>query len=478
MRNIKILLLTLFICITWIGSLIAQAERPIAFIHANLIPMTTETVLHDYDVLVHGIQIKSIGPTGTLMIPGDAVVIDCQDAFLMPGLADMHMHIRWNWHKETWPVSPLKLYLANGVTTIRCFGPRGKTGRYALTWRGQIQAGRMQGPMIYSCGPNIRGYLQDPENIVIKQKYQRFDFIKIYSFVTADEYRTIMTTAKKLKFYTAGHLPFQVGLDGVLSAGMEEIAHIEELLWEIADLARNRFFQNEGEWMAYAIGSAFRRLAPLMDVDPYARDKALDEIVAPIVKKLQGKQIPICTTLVVDDVIVQKLFDTDRFLQKPENKYLPAGYLQRFRDGREKHQVQFKDGEVFAPIKYALDLKLLQGLKKAGIPLLLSSDAGTGTMGIVPGFSLHDELKILVDHGFTPYEAISTGTVLASKIVQRMTGQDDFGTISPGKRADLILLQRNPLVDIANSRTVLGVMAAGRWYDRSTLDEMIKIKTK
>jgi len=83
-----------------------------------------------------------------------------------------------------------------------------------------------------------------------------------------------------------------------------------------------------------------------------------------------------------------------------------------------------------------------------------------------------------VDKGFTPYEALNTGTVAASKIVQRMTGQDDFGTVSPGKRADLVLLQSNPLDKIANTRKILGVMAAGRWYDRSTLGEMIKIKTK
>jgi imidazolonepropionase-like amidohydrolase len=120
-----------------------------------------------------------------------------------------------------------------------------------------------------------------------------------------------------------------------------------------------------------------------------------------------------------------------------------------------------------------LDKKLLVALKEINTPLLLSTDAGTGRMGIVPGFSIHDELRILVENGFTPYEAIAAGTVVASKIVEQMNGRDDFGTIVPGKRADLILLQQNPLEDVANARKIRGVMAAGRWYDQKAIAEML-----
>ena len=101
------------------------------------------------------------------------------------------------------------------------------------------------------------------------------------------------------------------------------------------------------------------------------------------------------------------------------------------------------------------------------------TDAGTGGMGIVPGFSLHDELKILTENGFTPYEALAAGTVVASQIVRRMKRKDDFGTIEAGKRADLIQLKENPLEDVANIRKILGVMAAGRWYDQEALAEML-----
>ena len=476
-RCLFYLIPTIGLLILWAqmtGSALALEKRPTAFIHANLIPMTTATVLSDQTVVIEGKQITVVGPSNQTEIPANANVVNCRNAFLMPGLSDMHMHLRYDWMSDVWPVSPLKLYLANGVTTIRCFGPRGKTGRYGLKWRKEIDAGRLAGPSILTCGPQLRGHFKkDPEQIVIKQKYQRFDFIKIYSFVTREEYHTILSTAKKLNIYTAGHIPFQVGLDGVLAESMDEIAHIEEFLWEFSNLDRQRYFENEGEWMAYAIQTTFDRFAPFLELKPQEKEQKFEVLIAATLNKLKGRQIPVCTTLVVDDLIEQKLFYPDQFLRRPESRYLPASYLDRFRKGMEKHQMQFRGGEVFAPFKYTLDKKLLVALKEINTPLLLSTDAGTGRMGIVPGFSIHDELRILVENGFTPYEAIAAGTVVASRIVKRMNGRDDFGTIVPGKRADLILLQQNPLEDVANARKIRGVMAAGRWYDQKAIAEML-----
>jgi len=114
-----------------------------------------------------------------------------------------------------------------------------------------------------TCGPQLRGHFKNnPENIVISQRYRHFDFIKIYSYVTRDEYHAILSTAKKLGFYTAGHIPFQVGLDGVLAEGMDEIAHIEEFLWEFSDFDRRRYFESEGERILYCWNKILWKMWP------------------------------------------------------------------------------------------------------------------------------------------------------------------------------------------------------------------------
>ena len=119
---------------------------------------------------------------------------------------------------------------------------------------------------------------------------------------------------------------------------------------------------------------------------------------------------------------------------------------------------------------------LLRELHTAGVPVILATDAGTGQMGIVPGFSIHDELRILTENGFTPYEAISAGTAVASRVAAKITGADEFGTIEYGKRADLLLVRSNPLADVANLKDPIVVMAAGRWYSRAQLREMIDLR--
>jgi imidazolonepropionase-like amidohydrolase len=115
-------------------------------------------------------------------------------------------------------------------------------------------------------------------------------------------------------------------------------------------------------------------------------------------------------------------------------------------------------------------------LGEAGIPLLLGTDSGGDELGVVPGLAVHGELRILTENGFAPYEAIATATINAAEVVETMTGEGDFGTIEVGNRADLILVTENPLEDVGNIRDPLGVMAAGRWYSKETLEQMTAIE--
>jgi imidazolonepropionase-like amidohydrolase len=439
-------------------------------------PTPEETVLENQTVLVSGTRIIHIGPSDEVAIPQEATVIDGSGAYLMPGLADMHIHTRDDWLSAEWPVCPLNLFLAHGVTTIRDFGPGGEPLTYVLRWRDEIRAGEMDGPTIYASGRALYASpMEYPAGAVEWNQAQGFDFQKFYSYLSKEDFDEAMAAAKELGMYTAGHIPFPVGLEGVLSAGMDEIAHIEELDYEFVDFDRSVDLPQH-EWLPYVIGAVLQQYDISQDFAAEDFQSRYGETLVEVVGKLQSAQVAVCTTLFVDDVIVQKLFDPEAFLARSENGYLPQRYLDAFLEGRERHQLEHKGIEDLTIFKYGLDRLLLTELHRAGVPLLLSTDCGSATMGIVPGFSIHDELRILTESGLSPYEAIATGTVDAARVVEKMIGEGDFGTLEVGKRADLILVRGNPLEDVANLRDPLGVMAAGRWYPEEMLEQMIALE--
>ncbi len=471
----------LFLFITLVmGCMVKELRNPqqisdaglTAFTHVNVVPMTREIIFYDQTVLIDGDRIVAMGPSNDLEVPPTATIIDGEGSYLMPGLADMHMHTSQDWDTDAGPVSPLALFLANGVTTIRDFGPSGKDLTYVLEWRDQIKAGTRIGPTIYATGKILfASPLSDPRGLVQENHQLGFDFLKLYSYLSPEDAREALATAEELEMYSSGHVPYAIGLENTLAAGMNEIAHVEELLFEFIEFDRSKQLTPDA-WLSYIIHSAMGQfdLASGFKEAEFANQHT--DTLNHILEELRTYGTPICTTMVIDYVIQRKLFEIDAFLARPEIDFIPANYVNHLRRGDEKHQLQFSGIEELAVYKYDIDRWLLTELHEADVPLLLGTDSGI--LAIVPGYSIHDELRILVENGFSPYEAIRTGTVNASAVVDKMVGLDDFGSVEIGKRADLLLMDNNPLEDVAALTKLRGVIAAGRWYDHETLKQLIE----
>jgi hypothetical protein len=470
-KNLLVRFLVLFFLLFATETVRAETDGVTAFEDVNLVPMTSQTIVPHQTVLVRGSKIIAIGPSDKVKIPENSKPVNGKKRYLMPGLADMHIHTDTKWLNGRWPVSPLKLFLANGVTTVRDFGPKGTPGDHALYWREEIKRGRFQGPTIYGAGPILYGPVKNAAAIVRGQWQKGFDFVKLYSFLTEREYKEAMDAAKDLGIYTAGHIPFAVGLEGVLSAGMDEIAHIEELDFEFLDFERQRTLGHR-EWFRYILEVANEQMKGFKDCSIDELKLRFKAKIEKIITALKTSKTPLCTTLTVDDIVVRKLFHMEDLISVPRTHYLPFGFVTALRQGRNRHQIQFKGYEDFAPFHFKLNKLLLRELHRGGITLLLGTDSGGMQMGIVPGFSVHDELSILVENGLTPYEALKTATVNAAEVIQKMTGNGGFGTIEIGKRADLLLVEKNPLECVENARRLRGVMACGRWYDKNDIKMM------
>ena len=455
-----------------------------AFTNVNLVPMTDEIILKDQTVLIDGTMITDVGPSNDIVIPDCAAIIDGKDAYLMPGLADMHVHI-YEESRDEYPVPPLNLYIAKGVTTIRDCGtaPLSRSDTFVLDWRDEIISGEAIGPMIYSSGRTIHGPASNPGSIVRQRHSNGFDFVKLYFELSSDEFEQAQAVAEELEMYSVGHIPYQVGMEQAIYAGLDEIAHIEEIGFDF-------MFENNrpvgvlsmDQWLSimvqsilvdfeYGAGGDF-------SFDPAEFDRVHGMRLNQILNDLKSNDVLVGTTLAVYEVVDQKLFEQEKFLSREENAYLPPKLLDEVRKGQNRHQLLFQMLNENAPLwnwKRSLDVSLLQELHQANIRLVSGTDAGSSSIGVVEGYATHDDLRILTELGFTPYEALLTATVNAAYAVEKMNREGDFGTIEAGKRADLVLLGSNPLEDINNTQDILGVMTLGRWYPAKILEQMISI---
>ncbi|RPI54035.1 MAG: amidohydrolase, partial [Acidobacteria bacterium] len=335
----------------------------------------------------------------------------------------------------------LFLYVANGVTTVRAMLGNPE----AVTTRDAIAAGTLVGPKLYVAGPALNGKVAptppDAERLVREQKTAGYDLLKVLGGMPPEVYAALMNTARALKIDVGGHVPGEVGVRGALAAGQRSIDHLDQYIPAL-------------------------QLAP--DTSREEEDRRIAEI-ARLTAKSGTWNVP---TMYLWDLFHNA--ETGETLRKrlTETRYLPRTMIDEWvksKNGRLRPPNDTPSGVgAFGQTGVrVMDLRrrIARALKAANAPIALGTDSPQ--MFSVPGFSTHRELKLMVDDlGYTPYEAIESGT---RSVAQYFGTTSETGTIAQGKRADLILLEANPLTNIAHTERRAGVMANGRWFPESEI---------
>lgn len=429
----------------------AAAGAPeVAFVNVNVVPMDKERVLLHQTVVVKDARIVALGPSAKTKVPKRAQRIDGRGKYLMPGLADMHVHV--GGRPETRQAS-LVLFIANGVTTVR--NMKGSPADLAL--RREIEEGRVLAPRIYSTGPGTDGNpplftdnrvvetVAQAEQAVASDKQQGYDAVKVLN-VKAELYNALVAAAGKHGLPVYGHVPISVGLAKVLAARQESIEHL------------SRYFRALQRDDAPDNASRFRA-AEYVDL---AKLPALIEAT-----RLAG--VWNCPTLVVHQNYVSAE-ESVKLRQKPSMKYMPPRILEWWVSPQFPGRQWLTTGDLAAvPKLVAVGMKVIKALHDGGARLLLGTD--TLNPFVVPGFSIHEELQNFVEAGLTPYQALKAGTSDAAEFLKK---QDEFGTVAVGKRADLILLEANTLEDVRNAARRVGVMVNGRWFPEAELRDRLE----
>jgi hypothetical protein len=412
----------------------ASAARRIAFVGVNVLTMDAERAVPDQTVIVSDGVIMTVGPTARVPAPRGARIVDGRGKYLMPGLADLHVHLVGD---RATQLALLKAFLANGVTTV--LNVRGTPDHLAL--RAQVAGGAVLGPTIYTAGPYVNEpFVTTPEEVeraVVEQKRAGYDFVKMHGNLSRDAYAHLNAVGRREGIPIIGHSPRNLGFEAMFEERQYAVLHAEEFIYDRA-------------------GSS--------------RDVAqLEPLVPGIARAAAQAGLWVMPNLTAFRNIALQINDLDAMLARPEMALLPPAIREGWGPSTNPYTRRFgKDRYPAIMTLYAMLEKLTRGFRDAGARLLVGTDAlNTGT---VPGTSAHDELALLVSAGLTPYEALRAATANAGKFLQRA---DVVGTVAVGKHADLLLLDADPLESIANTRRIAGVMVRGVWLPEADIRTLI-----
>jgi imidazolonepropionase-like amidohydrolase len=462
-----ILLLTLFVSCSWSQSLVIK--------RVTVIDATGRGPEPDTTVIVDGDRVVAVGPWRKTHIPRKAVVVDGRGKFLIPGLWDMHVH---GASDARAPWSHL-LFLANGVVGVRDMsGPPD-----ARAWRAAHASSEDPSPTIYLGSPIIDGLNPVwPESIVVtdeaqgrevveQQRERGADFIKVYSRLSRNAYFAIADEANKRGIPFEGHVPESVTAAEASDAGQKSIEHLtrvadscskEEKAIDSELQQQEALFRAPGATIAAKIDSGKSIIRLDLRVVETFDEATAQSLFARFVKNRTWQ----CPTL----TLLRAQIDDPLPANDPRLKYLSREVRAKWDAGYYKNIPPEPRAAIVKLSKLQFDesMKLVGLMYRAGVPILAGTDAMNPQC--FPGFGIHDELALLVDAGLSPLAALQAATRNAAEFMGQL---DHRGTIEVGKTADLVLLDRDPLADIHNTRSVQAVVLGGKLYPRAALDAML-----
>ncbi|MGO9088513.1 MAG: amidohydrolase family protein [Terriglobales bacterium] len=437
---------------------IAQESPPAetAIVHVTVIDVATGAKLPEQTVRIQGSRIASIAATqGTdRALPG---AVDAHGAYLIPGLWDMHVHV----HDK----DELPLYVANGVTGVRVMS--GEKDTAAL--RKEL-ASQAPSPEIYLASAIVDGSPPVwPGSLVVKKpadarrtvdeiKASGADFVKVYSRIPRDAYFALADEARQQHIPFEGHVPDDVTAQEASSAGQRSMEHLlgialacssrQESL--MGDLNRAQFFRQRMVVQAEGYQSL---------------DQAKCQALFAEFRSNDTWQVPTLTVL-----RLWGRLDDSKFLSDARLAYIDRRFRDRW-DERLQPQLRRWTSQEFQLARgiFAMDERMAGAMFRAGVPMMSGTDAMNPYC--FPGFSLHDELALLVESGLTPLAALQAATINPAKFLGRTA---ELGTVESGKIADLVLLGADPLADIHNTTQIQAVWLKGKYFDKAALVDLLE----
>lgn len=454
-----------------LGAAAAQAAERVDLLieGATVIDIATGTLSPKTSVAVRGGDIVAVLPSTTARKTYTAAkVVQADGRFVMPGLWDNHVHFGGGPDLIDENKALLPLYLAHGITSVR--DASGDLPQDVLAWRGEVASGKLLGPTIYTSGPKIEGLKPiwkgtlevgtqaEVDAALTKLQGLGVDFVKVTdNTLTPDLFLYTLKQAKARGLTTSAHIPAALTVEQASEAGLGSIEHMGYALKMgspqeakiAADVAAGRITGAEAGIRTLATfdeataSAAFRRLA------------AQGTFVTPT---LNGSK-------------VTAYLDQDNHASDPYLAYIGPGLKGTYAWRVERAAKDDAAAIARRHAVYEKNVSLLPLLQGAGVSILAGTDAGFLNSFNYPGIGLHDELQIFVDGGLTPLQALQASVINGPRFLGK---SERYGAVAPGKAADLLILDRNPLTDISATRQIGGIVLKGQYFDRGALDEMLK----